>query len=247
MKRVNLCVLPQMTYVILCSHVYSIAIYLYSSALIAFAAAILDLSQILARGTSNTTSALSVTALVSLVNTREVLLALSTSFRFLFFWAFIAERPRGEPPPPPRESRTEAYDPREHAHSASWQRWGYLGFLLKWTLLGLSIAILALQIIWRIAERRYATVYMVESTIEIVASGLFILKILLNVFLSPLVPWWRPLRSYSAPLLALLINAGVGIGNLIMCRLLPVSYELCTESLPSRLLRNYPRSISPSY
>lgn len=187
-----------------------LAIYLYTSALLAFGAAILDLSQILARGPNNVDSGIADAAVTGLINTREVGFALSVGFRFLFFWTFVAERPRGEPPPPPvQDSKGQSYP---SGHSADWGKWGFLGFALKWSLLALTISIPIIQIIWRIAQRRFDVIYMVESTIEIVVSALFILKIMLNLFLT----WWRPLRFYLAPLVALLINLGVAVGNLIL-------------------------------
>ncbi|EEB88646.1 hypothetical protein MPER_13423, partial [Moniliophthora perniciosa FA553] len=89
--------------------------------------------------------------------------------------------------------------------------------LLKWSLLIGSLAIPILRIIWRLAFRKFATLYMVESTVEIIISALFILKIFLNVFLSSLTPWWRPFGPYAAPLLALAINLALGTGQLLLC------------------------------
>lgn len=195
-----LLVLRKLSLIVICLHV---------SALFAFGAAILDLSQILARGRNN--NGLEGSSITALINTREVGLALSVGFRFLFFWLLVAEPPRGERVLPPVEG---AY--RARGHSADWGRWGILGFLLKWSLLALTISIPIIQIIWRIAQRRFDVIYMVESTIEIVVSALFILKVMLNLFLSPLEPWWRPFRSYSAPLIGLLINLGIAVGNLTL-------------------------------
>lgn len=58
---------------------------------------------------------------------------------------------------------------------------------------------------------------MVESTMEIVISALFILKIFLNVYLNTNRPRWRVFASYIAPLAALGISAGVGVGQIIYC------------------------------
>lgn len=189
------------------------SLYLYLSALSAFTASIFDLSQLLARGSFNVDRGYDTDSVRGLINTREVSLALSVGFRFMFFWTFVAQRPRGEPPPILGKAE---YIPRYHAHSASWQRWGYLGFILKWGLLALTVAIPIMQIIWRIVERQVGLLYTVESTIELVASSLFILKLFLNVFLSPLDPWWLWVLSYLGPIVALLISLGIAIGQLVL-------------------------------
>ncbi|KAK0198485.1 hypothetical protein F5146DRAFT_1019786 [Armillaria mellea] len=189
------------------------SLYLYLSALLAFTASIFDLSQLLARGSFNVVRGYDADSVRGLINTREVSLALSAGFRFMFFWTFVAERPRGEPPPVLGKAE---YVPRYHAHSASWQRWGYLGFILKWGLLALTVAIPIMQIIWRIVQRQVGLIYTVESTIEVVASSLFILKLFLNIFLSPLNPWWLWVLSYLGPIVALLISLGIGIGQLVL-------------------------------
>ncbi|KAJ3759932.1 hypothetical protein EV360DRAFT_81641 [Lentinula raphanica] len=184
------------TFMLFMRRVNLLSIYLYTTALFSFVAAVIDLAQILARG-----------------SVKSAFLWL----RFLFFWAFVAERPRREPPPTTSDLR----DPQvyvhyaENFHSAKWERWGYLGILLKWSILASVFSIPVLQIIWRIAEGHYGIVYMVESTIEILVSALFLLKVFLNVFLSPVSPWWKPFQFYAVPLIALLINPGLGIGDLI--------------------------------
>lgn len=147
-----------------------------------------------------------------LITAREVVLAASLGFLYLFLWCFVAQCPRGEGP-----IAISGPNPRENAHSASWKRWGIVGLLLKWSLLGLCLSITALQVIWRVSppDSRFGVVYVAEATIEVVVSALFILKLFLNIFLSPLMPWHRPVQSYAAPLVALLISGGLGIGNLI--------------------------------
>jgi hypothetical protein len=170
------------------------------------------LSQVLAR--SRDEEVIGQDGVNAIVNTREVGLSLALFFRYLFYWTFISERPRGEPPPPRNTSGNHS-----HWHSADWRRWGYIGFALRWTLLAGTISIPILEMIWRLAVRRYDTVYMVSATIQIVSSSLFVLKLFLNIFLTPVSPWWRLLRYYLVPFTALLLNIGVtGIGNLISCK-----------------------------
>ncbi|KAF5390212.1 hypothetical protein D9757_002801 [Collybiopsis confluens] len=195
-----------------------LSIYIYSTALFSFGAAVLDLAQVLARGAANVNANTGITSSVTaLINTREVGLSIAVGFRFLFFWAFVAERPRGEPPPTTDLSNPRAYKyDAKNSHSARWERWGFLGIFSKYVILVALSSIPILQIIWRIAVRHFGMVYMAESTIEILVSALFIMKIMLNIFLSPVSPWWKPLRFYLVPLLALLINLAVGIGELVV-------------------------------
>ncbi|KAJ4486305.1 hypothetical protein J3R30DRAFT_3445759 [Lentinula aciculospora] len=210
-----------------------LSVYLYSTALFGFSAAVIDLAQILVRGTVKVDMNTGMTSgITALINTREVGLSIAIGSRFLFFWAFVAERPRGEPPP-----TTDLRDPNvyayyaENSHSAKWERWGYLGLFLKWLILASIISIPILQIIWRIAVRHYGVVYMVESTIEILISALLLLKVCLNVFLSPISPWWKPFRFYVVPLIALLVNVALGIAELV--------YFLFSETPLGRFLQAF--------
>jgi len=202
------------TFFLVMKRINLVAIYLYSSALLAFAAAILDLAQILAGGSSNTDNGLDPNTVAGLTNTREVGFALSFGFRYLFLWKFVAQRPPGEPRSPQSPPDSQGIVPEDSSHSSSWERWGVLGVLLKWGLLASVISIPILQIVWRIATR-FGPVYIAESTVEIVVSALFIIKLLLNVFLSLISPRWRPLRSYLFPIIALLLSLSVGAGNVI--------------------------------
>ncbi|KAJ7170131.1 hypothetical protein C8R46DRAFT_896268, partial [Mycena filopes] len=188
------------------------AIFLFSSSLVAFIAAILDLTQILVRGTTNTDQGLALNTVSGLVNTREVGLALSFGFRYLYLWAFVAQRPRYEPRP--RTNDDPLYSD-SHYHSANWERWGLFGLILKYALLGAVLAIPILQIVWRIAVTGLNPVYVAESTIQIAVSVLLIAKLMLNLYLSTVAPWWRPFTPYIVPIIALMISTGIGTGNLL--------------------------------
>ncbi|KAJ6504364.1 hypothetical protein DFH09DRAFT_1000869 [Mycena vulgaris] len=187
------------------------AVYLYTSSLLAFGAAILDLAQIMLRGTTNTNEGLATGTVTGIINTREVGLALAFGFRFLYLWAFVAQRPRYEPR---SGTQIDPLSSEAQFHSASWERWGAPGLVLKYALLGSVISIPILQIIWRIATG-FSAVYVAESTIQITVSVLLIAKILLTLFLSTVAPWWRPFTPYIVPVIALLISTGIGTGNLL--------------------------------
>ncbi|KAK7064010.1 hypothetical protein R3P38DRAFT_3249592 [Favolaschia claudopus] len=189
------------------------AVYLYTSSLLAFVSAILDLSQILFRGVDNTDRGLELDAVTGLIDAREVGFALAFAFRFLYLWAFVAQRPRYEP-----RSKTPAGPFAEPLHhSASWERWGALGFILKFGLLGSIFSIPILQILWRIVTGM-SSVYIAESTLQIAVSALLIAKLMLNLFLTNVAPWYRPFLPYLIPIVALMISTGIGAGNLLVFR-----------------------------
>ncbi|KAJ7246265.1 hypothetical protein B0H12DRAFT_1235548 [Mycena haematopus] len=189
------------------------AIYLYMSCLLAFVAAILDLSQVLLRGVANTDAGLALDTVTGLTDTREVGFALAFGFRFLYLWEFVAQRPRYEPRPKPQDNDTSFSE--AVYHSASWERWSGPGFVLKFALLGSVISIPILQIVWRIATG-FSAVYVAESTVQIAVSVLFITKLMLNLYLSTVAPWWRPFIPYLVPIMALMISTGIGTGNLLL-------------------------------
>ncbi|KAK0482266.1 hypothetical protein IW261DRAFT_1026439 [Armillaria novae-zelandiae] len=196
------------------------SLYLHLSTLLAFAVSVFDLNQLSARSNHSVFLGFDADSVRGLFYTRELSLALSNGFRFMYFWMLVSERPRDEPPLTLQDPSAK-YEPEYRRHSASWQRWGYLGFVLKWATLALTVVIPVMQIVWRIFQRHYGVAYTVESTIEIVASSLFILKLFFNAILSPVIhslvsPWWLRFLSYLGPIVALLISLGIGIGQFVI-------------------------------
>ncbi|KAK0215756.1 hypothetical protein IW262DRAFT_234060 [Armillaria fumosa] len=196
------------------------SLYLHLSTLLAFAVSVFDLNQLSARSSHSVFLNFDAYSGRGLFYTRELSLALSNGFQFMYFWMLVAERPRDEPPLTLQDRSAES-EPRYRAHSTSWQRWGFLGFILKWGLLALTVVIPIMQIVWRIFQRRYGVAYTVESSFEIVASSLFIVKLFFNAILSPVShslvsPWWLRFLSYLGPIVALLIGLGVGIGQFVI-------------------------------
>lgn len=192
------------------------ASYLFASSFLAFGAAVLDLSQILARGDVNTDKD-GLATVSGFFNAREIFLALSVGFIYILFWTLVAQCP------PEESSRLLVdikgrHDARDPLHSASWRRWGFIGITLKWISLLASISIPLLQILWRIviSQRKYGNLYVAESTIETVVSAIFILKLLLNIYSSPLSSRWRSSGRYVTSIFSLIISAGLGVGNLII-------------------------------
>lgn len=193
------------------------------SIVIAFVASIFDLSQLIRRGSYNTQNHLGFSSVKTLISLREVGFALSVTLRYLFFWSFIKEPPRGELPllplPDNRRPNFISLESDSTIHSGSWKKWSALGVILNWGLLLGTVAILVLQILWRLVTpfMNGGAVYLTESGLEIILSATFVLKLLANAYLSPLTPRWKTVRDYSPAIVALMINAGVGAGNIFCC------------------------------
>ncbi|KAJ2920242.1 hypothetical protein MD484_g5, partial [Candolleomyces efflorescens] len=186
-----------------------LSVFFFISSFLGFIAAILDLGQLLIRGHSNAANGLMLDDVSGFINAREALLALSIGAIFLFWWKFSGRRPFAIKPVGPFNFSM---------HCASWQRWGYIGFLLKWTSLVVCIVVLILQVIWRLAPKHhlYGSLYVATATLETTISIIFILKLFLNVYLCPASSKTQVLLDYVTPALALLINAGLGVGNLVL-------------------------------
>ncbi|KAF8167965.1 hypothetical protein B0H34DRAFT_683800 [Crassisporium funariophilum] len=205
------------TFLFLTKQVKLLSMFLYGSSLLAFAAATLDLSQVLARGRSNAAKGIGLNDVLGLIFAREIFLALSLASLNLFFWTLVAQCPRGERPAVksdlPMDNRRGM-----SLHSASWSRWGYFGTILKWGSLGALLSVPLLHVLWIFlpAQRKYAAIYVAESTLQTTLLAVFILKLLLNIYISPVGPSWNAFGANFAPISALVIGLGIGVGNLIL-------------------------------
>jgi hypothetical protein len=113
-------------------------------------------------------------------------------------------------------------------HSGSWLHWGLTGTVLRWSTLVASLSILVLQALWRLVPSldRFGPVYDVESALEITASGIYIIKLILNALIVDESCQRQTLWQYSTAFFALVINAGIGIGNLLRCKLFLRNIEI---------------------
>lgn len=145
----------------------------------------------------------------TLKTVREVLSSVASGLRFLYFWAFVSQ-------PPLCEQGSGSF---LRLHSGSWLHWGLTGTVLRWSTLLASLSIFVLQILWR-TTRKFGPVYNVESALEIGASGVYMVKLLLNSMIVEEDCRRETLWQYSTALFALFINLGVGVGNLLECKLL---------------------------
>lgn len=200
---------------------------LYFSVLLSFAAVVIDLTQILVRDLTQPTVQPSITA-------REILLALSIGLRFLFYWLYVSEPPIEEPQPHSFQDRWINFltlTSQDNIHSGNWARWGVSGSYAKVALLATIPAITALQIIWRVIQRYhiYGPVYAVNVTLEVVVSISLLLKLLFNTLPSTSIGRSHTFGEYGFPILALIFNIGISVGNLI--------YFAFTESILGRLLQ----------
>ncbi|TFK57304.1 hypothetical protein OE88DRAFT_1730683 [Heliocybe sulcata] len=213
------------TFLAFTRRLHLVSAYVVASALVGFLAGILDLINLLNNvNTDSRSIQKTLQTMASVVVAREIFLSISVGLRFMFFWAFVAERPRGEGalPSPPEGERPSFMHMNSMSsdislHSGSWDRWGMVGLVLKWSLLGVAVAIPILQMIWRIVTSMatFGPVYDADGTLEIVGSALFILKLLLNAWLAPDETRWRVLCHYIVVMVALGINLALGAANLL--------------------------------
>lgn len=188
---------------------------MHLSVFLCFAAAILDLIQILFRGRFFMTANTNTNPVLGLTITREILYAVSAGTRFLFLWGMVACPPFGE-----------AVPGKAKLHNGSWGRWGLFGHALRWTILAVVFAIMTLQILYRVLTplHKYGPIYQTEATMQIVLSSVFILKLLMNSYLVG-ISSLRARRGavavmhYLPLMVALGINIAVGVGNLFECML----------------------------
>lgn len=73
---------------------------------------------------------------------------------------------------------------------------------------------------WRLIpqQRKLAAVYVAAATLQSTLTAVFFLKVLLNIYASPIRPLYRPLRTNSALLVSLAVGMSISIGNLMLCR-----------------------------
>jgi hypothetical protein len=157
----------------------------------------------------------------ALKTAREVLSSIASSLRFLYFWAFVSQAPLCE-------QSLATFLPM---HSGRWLHWGLIGTVLRWSTLVASVSIFVLQALWRLVHslRRFGPVYDIESAFEITVSGIYIIKLILNASIVEESCRRQTLWQYSTAFFALVINSGIGIGNLLDCKLFPQNIQLLSH------------------
>ncbi|KAF8140166.1 hypothetical protein EV363DRAFT_1311809 [Boletus edulis] len=212
------------------------AVWLFFSTLLAFVAALLDLGHTLADGMATN---ITFTTNIPVIRTREVLFALSTGFRFMFYWSCVAEAPRKDLSAVSTQTvqriKFLSLDRTREPHSGSWMRLGLPGKLLGGGLLVAIINITALQIVWRVVPRfhHYGNVYGTDVALELLASFLLLLRMLSNTLTlnSPANMFVHTFKECLAPICGLLVNIAIGVGNLLCFAF--------TESTVGRLLQAF--------
>ncbi|KAI0824211.1 hypothetical protein BC628DRAFT_452098 [Trametes gibbosa] len=201
-----------LTFFFLMKRVDKLVFCLHVSVLLAFLAALFDLSQILIRGKVAVDLGLNTAGVSGLITAREVFYAFSNGLRFLFYWGFVAAIPQGETMPE-----------GSMLHSGSWQRWGILGKILKWSTLLLVVLVTVFQILYRDVKalEKIGPVYEVEAALEIITSAVFVLKLLLNTWarfpVGSTVPSKGAMMVQYAPMiLALMFSLWIAAGNAIL-------------------------------
>ncbi|GJE86025.1 transcriptional regulator, putative [Phanerochaete sordida] len=183
---------------------------LHGAVLSAFTGAILDLVQLIARGNHSAASVQNTNPFLALTITREIAYSLSFGLRYVSYWGFVGSPPMG--------GGKDACD----LHSGSWGRWGITGLVLQWALVVATLAITALQVVFRVYTpvQQNSVVQDAEGALEACVSAVLILKLFLNIYLAALDSYGatRRLRlflRYLPVMFALLISTAIGVGNIL--------------------------------
>jgi len=212
-----------LTFFVILKKVRLAPLLLFSAVIFTFLAAIFDLARISFKHENSSTTRKGTGKITrTLVDVREALSSVAFGLRFLYFWAFVAQAP-------PCEQGADSF---LRLHSGSWLHWGLTGTVLRWTTFVASIAILVLQLLWRIVKTlQFGTVYNVESALEITASGIYIIKLILNATIVDEPCRRQTLWQYTTAFVALLINLGIGVGNLLSCKSFILAESMLVQSL----------------
>ncbi|KAF9532065.1 hypothetical protein CPB83DRAFT_56342 [Crepidotus variabilis] len=215
------------TFLVVAKQVKWPSAFLYASSFLTFAAATLDLSQILVHGPGKVSNDGTLQSLTGFIISREIFLSLSILALNLYYWRLVALCPR----PECSNTRILSFSNTPRPHSASWNRWGTLGVVLKWFTLAALLSVPLLETLWRLLpdQRRYSSFYVADAVIQTTIISILILKCGLNIYLSPSAEYWKASRMYIAPVAALSFGVGLAIGNLVVFAF--------TETTLGRLLR----------
>lgn len=146
----------------------------------------------------------------ALVVLREISFALSISLNYLFFLVYLGRPPRGE-------LKLFAIPDRARARRESpsrWPYWGLFGFLAQGVLGSSILAVAILEVIWRITGKAKGNKsYVADGILQVILSLSFLVKIVLNTYLSPLIPRWKTLRDYSPLIFALSTRLGIALAG----------------------------------
>jgi len=211
----------------------SFVLCIYSSAMFASTAAVLDIVLLHRRNINPQDPPL----LKTIVIARGALISAYVGLHLLFYWRFVAIRQRCE-----RKEISAADDTAPNSlmnlavgfHSASWSRLGNFGLFLKYASLVTVIAVVASELAWRIFNFDQRIVFIVDDVCEISLLALFVLKLFLNAYWTPMAPTSRALVPYLAPITALVVDIATSIGGLVLCE-----YLFTTQDIPCLIY--YPR------
>ena len=190
-----------------------------------------DFSQVLLHSNGRTTSA----TLSGFFVAQEVFLVIALVFTFFFYLIYLGRPPYGELDIVPPNRRQEA----RRNSPAAWGASGLLGSFAYVLLAGAIFAVAILHVFWRLIMNPENCVYRAAGIMEVLLSVAFLVKLLFNVWLSPLTPGWKTFRNYAPVTISISINFIIAILNLIMCKSRVISESPCLQapqsSSPSRL------------
>ncbi|KAG8836535.1 hypothetical protein FRC18_011212 [Serendipita sp. 400] len=187
------------------------ASYIHLSAFLAFAGAIFDFARLLQEAKVPRLNSMSTSSpgQFPLIVVREVNFSLSISLNYLFFFVYLGRPPRREISLVPTGEQIRA----RRDSPARWSYWGVSGYLLQATLGAGIVGVAVLSIIWRVNGTASGGIYRADSLLQGILSLVFLGKILLNTYLSPLTPRWKTVRDYAPVVVSLFLRFGIVITN----------------------------------
>ncbi|KAG8788890.1 hypothetical protein FRC19_000179 [Serendipita sp. 401] len=187
------------------------ASYIHLSAFLAFAGAIFDFARLLQEAKVPRSNSISTSnpGQFPLIVVREVNFSLSISLNYLFFFVYLGRPPRREISLVPTGEQIRA----RRDSPARWSYWGVSGYLLQATLGAGIVGVAVLSIIWRVNGTASGGIYRADSLLQGILSLVFLGKILLNTYLSPLTPRWKTVRDYAPVVVSLFLRFGIVITN----------------------------------
>lgn len=188
-----------------------------------------DFSQVLLHSNGTTTSE----TLNGFFVAQEVFLVIAVVFTLFFYLTYLGRPPYGELDVVPQNKRREA----RMNSPAAWGASGFLGSFAYVLLAGAIFAVAILQVMWRLVMNPANGVYRAAGIMEVFLPVAFLVKLLLNVRVSPLAPGWKTFRNYAPVTISIFINLTIAILNLVMCKSLVISESPCLQA---------PQSSSPS-
>lgn len=143
---------------------------------------------------------------------RAILLSLAYLLVNLYLWELVAMFSR-------KEAIPVIVGKKRKRHGANLDQLGLLRKALRWISFAALLTVPALRLVWRLVptQRQHPATYVVDSILGTTLPFVFILEFIFNAYGSLSKPFWQAIRPNVAPILSLLIDIGLNLGNLSLC------------------------------